>query len=307
MSPPLGFVILSHTASGQLPRLVDTLNRLYDRPPIAIHHDFSQAALAIDDFPSNVAFVDPSIRTRWSHISCTYALIAALRLLYRRNAPDWFTFLSASDYPVLAGDRVVAELQRNAFDLYLDHQLVELNPPPLDDPPPSCIGSHRVEWRRMAYDRYVAKEYRYPSLTRRLTYTHRRIILRSPWLLAPFQPFASDWKCYAGDFWFTGNGKAADILMRSTTDHARTFRHFENRFCPDEALIHTILANQPGLRICNDNKRFANWFGQEAHPRTVDLGDLEVLSGSRYHFARKFAPDPSSAVLAEIDRRLGLK
>lgn len=306
MARPLGFVILSHTASGQLPRLVDTLNRLYDRPPVAIHHDFSQAAIAVDRFPSNVGFVDPSIRTQWSHISCTYALLAALRLLYQRDAPDWFTFLSAADYPVLTSDRVVDELQRSAFDLYLDHQLVEPHPRVLDDPPPSCIGSHRVEWRRMAYDRYVAKEYRYPSLTRRLTYTHRRITVRSPWLLAPFQPFTSDWKCYAGDFWFTGNGKAADILMTAASDHTRTFRHFESRFCPDEALIHTILANQPDLRICNDNKRFANWFGHEAHPRTVDIGDLEAFSGSRYHFARKFSPDGSTSVLAEIDRKLGL-
>ncbi len=307
MPPPLGFLILSHAAPDQLERLVATLNRLYDHPAIAIHHDFSQSTADTTRFPDNVGFVQPSIKTKWSDVACIYAVLAALKLLYRRGSPEWFTLLSAADYPVMPSDDVISELRGSPFDLYLDYQLAELNPAPIENPPHSCMGTHPVAWRRMAYDRYISKEFRYPSLTKRLTYTHRQIIIRNRLLLSPFQPFSPTWQCYAGDFWFTGNGKVADILMTAAEKHQRTFDHFRGRLCPEEAVQHTILANQQGLRICKDNKRYTNWLGQISHPRTIEAEDLPRIVELRSHFARKFSPDGSAGVIAEIDRMLGLR
>lgn len=307
MPSPLGFLVLSHAAPEQLVHLVATLNRLYDHPAIAIHHDFSQTTVDTARFSDNVAFVEPSLKTKWSDVACIYAVLAALKLLYRRGSPEWFTLLSAADYPVMSSDSVIAELQQSPFDLYLDHQLAELSPEPIESPAHSCMGTHPVEWRRMVYDRYISKEFRYPSFTKRLTYTHRQIIIRSRLLLSPFQPFSPTWKCYAGDFWFTGNGRVADILMTAAEDHRRTFEHFKERLCPEEAVHHTILANQPDLRICRDNKRYTNWQGQVSHPRAIEMEDLESIRDLRSHFARKFSPDGSASVIAEIDRMLGLK
>ena len=307
MPPPLGFLILSHAVPDQLERLVATLNRLYDHPAIAIHHDFSQSTADTTRFPDNVGFVQPSIKTKWSDVACIYAVLAALKLLYRRGSPEWFTLLSAADYPVMPSDDVISELRGSPFDLYLDYQLAELNPAPIENPPHSCMGTHPMAWRRMAYDRYISKEFRYPSLTKRLTYTHRQIIIRNRLLLSPFQPFSPTWQCYAGDFWFTGNGKVADILMTAAEKHQRTFDHFRGRLCPEEAVQHTILANQPGLRICKDNKRYTNWLGQISHPRTIAAEDLPRIVELRSHFARKFSPDGSAGVIAEIDGMLGLR
>lgn len=306
MSAPLGFVILSHNAPEQLRRLVVTLNRLYGDPPIAIHHDFSQSTVDVARFPANARFVQPSLKTRWSDIACIHAVIAGVRLLYEGEGPAWFTLLSAADYPSLAPDKVVAELAGNPYDLYIDGHAIERNPEPIADPAHSCMGANTVEWRRIAYDRYIAKEIRFPSLTSRLRPTTRGIVIRSELLRRPFIPFTSTWKCYAGDFWFTGNGKVARILLSAAQDHPETFDYLKGRLCPEEAVQHTILCNRSDLRICKDNKRYTNWLGQVSHPRIVGLEDLEPIERLGSHFARKFSPTDSGPVLAELDRRLGL-
>ena len=92
----IGFVILSHRDPAQLLRLVVTLNRLYDDPPIACHHDREQSPIDPGIFPGNVRFVEPSVRTGWAKWSVVRGFLAALRLLYDHAAPDWFVLLSAT-------------------------------------------------------------------------------------------------------------------------------------------------------------------------------------------------------------------
>src|SRR5579872_6474400 len=125
-SPPqeLGFVILSHTNPEQVLRLISTLNRMYQEPPISCHHDFSQSTLDIGKLPPNVRVVTPSIRTGWGKFSLVQSFLAALDLLYRESDPDWFSLLSGADYPVAAATDVINELQRATVDAFLDvHQL----------------------------------------------------------------------------------------------------------------------------------------------------------------------------------------
>src|SRR5689334_5099563 len=112
MAAPIGFVILSHNDPDQLVRLVAALDATYDRPPIAIHHNFSFTAVDRGRFGGNVLFVEPHLPTAWGDIKLVRALLAALRLLYRQAPPDWFTMLTAGDYPVKPGREVVDELRR---------------------------------------------------------------------------------------------------------------------------------------------------------------------------------------------------
>ena len=109
MSASIAFVLLSHREPAQLLRLVTTLNRLYDDPPIACHHDFSQCPLDTANFPGNVRFVTASIRTGWAKWSVVRAMLAALRLLYDHADPDWFILLSGADYPIRDAAAVRAE------------------------------------------------------------------------------------------------------------------------------------------------------------------------------------------------------
>ena len=81
----IGFVILSHNNPQQLRRLVLCLQQAYDNPPIAIHHDFGQSSLRQEDFPSDVQFVAPHLKTRWGKFSLVAAALRALELLYQKG------------------------------------------------------------------------------------------------------------------------------------------------------------------------------------------------------------------------------
>ncbi len=296
-----GFVILSHNDPDQLARLVATLDATYDRPAIAIHHNFSFSQVDRGRFGANVRFVEPNLATEWGDITLVHALLAALGLLYRQWSPDWFTMLSASDYPVMPGRLVEEKLRHEPYDLYLDWRRLVWNPKPIEGAFESHMGTHHVWYRRLAYERYVGKVILVPSLNRRLRPTRRRYVLRRP-----FAPFAPWWHCYGGETFFTGNAKVADILLRATTEHPWTFRHYAKTFAPDESIFHTLLCNHKELRICADNKRYTNWQRGGANPGWIAVEDLERIEKFGAFFARKFSSRDSGAVLAEIDRRLGL-
>src|ERR1700733_11205324 len=97
----IGFIIVAYNHPQQLLRLVRCLQRMYGDPPIAIHYDVSQSPIRKVDFPSNVKFVSPHVRTRWGNISVVNAGLGALKLLYDSAEPRWFFSLSGSDYPVM--------------------------------------------------------------------------------------------------------------------------------------------------------------------------------------------------------------
>ena len=124
MPMQIGFLILSHNNPQQLHRLVGCLQRVYDNPPIVIHHDFSQSTLHRDRFPSAVQFVAPHIKTGWGKLSVVLAALRALEALYDNAAPDWFFLLSGADYPTMPASQVVKELNSCSFDALLDYRKV---------------------------------------------------------------------------------------------------------------------------------------------------------------------------------------
>src|SRR5579872_2765265 len=100
MSPPIGFVILSHNLPDLVLRLVGTLNAMFGDPPIVCHHDSSASFIDESRFPRNVRFVHPHVVTRWGDISVSIAAMRAFEMLRTHAHPKWFVLLSASDYPV---------------------------------------------------------------------------------------------------------------------------------------------------------------------------------------------------------------
>jgi hypothetical protein len=301
MRAPLGFIILSHAELEPLQRLIRALNRTYNDPPIAIHHDFSQSSIDITELRGDIRFVNPSLVTRWGHISLVHATLAALRDLYDHRDPEWFTILSTSDYPIMPGRQVIKELQESKFDAYLDYLPVERSPADISA---TKLGRPQSEWQRNAYDRYVAKTIKLPSAVAWPTQNRPQIVIRSYFLLAPFLPYSPSWKCYAGDFWFTANSKAAKILLSNAPNIKKTLVHLRKRFAGDETFYHTVLANQTNLRICPTNKRYSQWLFRARNPTILEIADLPAIVHSACHFARKFSHHRDSTILDELDRLL---
>lgn len=304
----IGFVILSHRDPAQLLRLVATLNRLYDDPPIACHHDRAQSAIDNGAFPGNVRFVDPSIRTGWAKWSVVRGFLAALRLLYEHDAPDWFVLLSAGDYPVRHAAAVRADLAALDADALIDFRQTSDTAAEAaaryGPRNPELSHFESAGNRRLARARYEGAELWLPIV--RFNDGGRRVrpgrfTVPLPFA-APLGPFSRDFRCFYGDHWFTGNARVAQLLLAPTPAHLRLQKHLTMRTSPDECYFQTVLCNAPGLRLVRDNRRYAQWNGGGAHPQTLGEGDLAAIFASDAHFARKFAP--GSPVLDRIDARL---
>jgi hypothetical protein len=301
----IGFVILSHTQPKMLKRLVARLNQAFDHPRIVCHHDMHQFKLDCSEFSQNVEFVADPVRTGWGNISVLQAFLLGLRTLYSRNEPDWFMNLSTSDYPIKTGDEIIGELKDSTYDAYMNHRLLSYeNIPNLPQEHDAVQAFNRPSWSKVGYDRYLARVIRYPSINKKGKRITRRIYLRHP-MFAPSSPFDESFRCYGGDTWFTALSKCAEALIADTAKSKALREYYSNREVPDESYYQTIVCNQPGVKICNDNRRYANWMAGGSHPKFLGVEDLPALEASTCHFARKFN-EKSEPALDELDRKLGL-
>jgi hypothetical protein len=304
MGSRIGFVLVTYNNPDQLLRLIRRLITLYDNPPIVCHHDFSKSTLEGFDFPKEVIFVRPHIETKWGSILCVNAFLSALRTLYEQgNSPDWFVFLSGSDYPVKPAEEVLADLEGGGFDAYLDHRVVEYpyTPDPHGHYEPH--GFRSAGWVPVAYDRYIAKRLWLPwySWARRKPIKVPIGIVRSPTLVSPFNPFSETLKCYGGEWWLTGSRKAAERMLAKDAVNGKILAHFAKKFIPEEATLHTLLCNQPDLKISMETKRYIDWRLSGHHPKTLGMEDIPRIMASGAHFARKFDSENRIEVLDAVD------
>ena len=285
-----------------LQRLTQRLKSSFDGPPIVCHHDSHQVRLDTTIFGDNVRFVPNPIRTRWGDLSLVRAFRLALHQLYNWKPTDWFVLLSASDYPIKPPDVILAELRNSSFDAYLDHHHIPdygQLPPPYDRDFEQ--GTRRPYWLRIAYDRYIAKNFRYPGFNRKGKLCLRWLRFGHPRFLGP-SPFSSTYRCYGGDAWITGRARCAELMFSDGGRWPELLEYYRKRQIPDESMFHTILCNTPGLKFCSDNKRYADWTAGRPSPKWLGMDDLPALLHSSHHFARKFSASHDSRVLDELDR-----
>jgi hypothetical protein len=304
----IGFVLLTHANPAQALRLVDVLNRMFDRPQIACHHDFSQYPLSMDLFPLNVRFVQPHIETQWGDIKVVKAGLAAMELLRSSDRPpDWIYLLSAADYPVQPADVMIRDLLRAECDAYLDYRLItyETMRAPAK---PGGSGFDDPQYLRTAYNRYCAERIALPSIRSPWKLPREGpIYLKHPKLLRRASFFSAQFQCYAGEHWFTANAKCVDYFLSNQPLHLALFRHLAKRIHADECAYHSMLGNAPQIRACKTNLRYVDWSNDHkatGHPKELTLCDLEKAQASGAHFARKL--NVNSPFLEDFSTSLGI-
>lgn len=189
MAIKIGFVLVTHNKSHQAIRLVNTLNSMFDRPPIAWHHDFTFCDHPLDSIPTNVSLVLPHLTTGWARFSVIEAELRAFKILAdSRISPDWFVVLSGADYPIKSAEKIINDLSASRFDAHIQHDEI-------------CFNDYKSDsdWRRECFDRYFAV--RVPSITRRLRPTKRIIRLPDTVLTTWLTPFSRDFPCFYGEHW----------------------------------------------------------------------------------------------------------
>jgi hypothetical protein len=262
---------------------------MFDEPPIVCHHDFAKCALPIKEFPTNVSFVQPPTPTAWGTFTLVEAVLRAIKQMYDApSSPDWFVLLSGSDYPIKPAGTIRGQLERSAYDAHIMHEPVQFN-------------ELKNYWQRLYYGRYCTKIWYYPSLTKRLRPTRRKLVLKHPLLTRPFLPFSDHFRCYMGQFWFCGNRRAAEYILRFYETRPRLASYYRTVQIPDESYFQCVLANAPGLKLDNNDYRYIDWSRGGWNPKILGMGDLPKLLSSTDHFARKFDIDHDARILDELD------
>jgi hypothetical protein len=306
MKPPIGFVLVTYNNPEQTLFLCERLNTMFGNPPIAIHHDFSKSHVNPSLFPGNVHFVENWLRTSWGSISVVNAQLLALRALYATSDPDWFVSLSSSDYPIQTANSILHDLFQNDFDVYLDSRPVKNLGLPIAN---GGFGVLRCfehpNWPQVGYNRYVAIPLCSPKMAKRLRVQREKLCLPFTFLTERLTPFHGSITCHGGDAWFTANRRVAHLLLEETPLWRKLHDHYRTRSVPEESFYHTLLANSPGFNPSSDNKRYTDWRGCWAHPRTLGREDFRQLLQSTHHFARKFLFDPE--ILRNLDDAVALK
>jgi Core-2/I-Branching enzyme len=296
MSLSLGFAILSHNEPAQLLRLTRTLTVMFDGPAIACHHDFSQCPLDVNLFSPNVRFVRPHVETRWAHISVSLATLEALNCLRNHANPEWFVFLSGSDYPVRSADAIIKDLSSTRYDAFLGSQ-------PMFETREVRYGV--PGWVGEAWDRYCVQTCSVPLPSRDLKFgflplRRKKLDIRNPTMVRLIlRAKGCPVRIFGGDAWFEANRKAVDRLLAASIH--RLLRYFRDRFGPDEALFHTVLCNQKDVAL-GPAKRYVDWSNGGCNPKVLDMSDVPRMVGSGAHFARKF--DRNGVVQDFLDKTI---
>ena len=293
----IGFVLLTHHQPQQIDRLLAQLNKMFNYPPIICHHDFDKCAFSVDHLPKNIEFVRPHLKTKWGDFSIVEATVQGIKLLYESvNSPDWFILLSGSDYPIKTATQILAELNSNQYDAYINHEKIRYKVYQ-ENPKISLI------WQKLAYERYCGlKLFSIPFLGKRPYSRDLDIRIDNPFITQFFMPFDDKFSCFVGDQWFYANRRSAEYIIQFHQQNNAVTSHYRRRMFTDESYFQTILANADHLHLKNDNYRYVDWSTKASHPKTMGLEDLPRLLASPAHFARKFNLEVDSKIFDELDK-----
>lgn len=304
MTPPIGFVILVNPFNPleQTGRLIGTLNRMFHNPPIACHHDFGKNPNFLPNYPSNVRLVRPHIDTKWGDFSCVEAAIHALRLLYSgEDKPEWFVYLSGSDYPIKPALKILSDLQNGSFDGYIEHRNVFDGDLKYVQDPQNPQGWKWGTWLKQCHKRYCSLRLEVWGINRYLRFSKRTFWLEHPLFTSGRIPFSLQFKCYAGEAWFCGNHRCAKEIINFYEVDKIVGEHYRKVLVPEESYFHTVLANSPDLKLSQNFLRYIDWTENLSNPKILTFEDLPRLMESSAHFARKFDERVDSAILDKVD------
>lgn len=294
----IGFAVLSHQNPAQLYRLLQKLTDIFEGPKIVCHHDFYQCPMNTENFPDNVEFVKPNIRTAWGDWSVSKAMILILkRFLKSSNPPDWIIFLSGADYPIKPAKEIYKHFEQTGYDAFVSSKKVDKEN--LD-----------TQEEKNKYNRYIPSTFQYPSVFHLIQFFREGRIRKKPILVKNerytrfLTPFSNTFHCYTGSQWFCANRKACRKILSFYKRNWRTNWHFKRTLIADEGYFLTILQNDKELNIFNDNFRYTDWSDPKSgpHPKTLSIEDFPRLVNSNAHFARKFNPQKDSTILDRLDQ-----
>lgn len=302
------YLILAHNKLDQLLRLIRTLRTGSPNAAILLHQD---AKSALPDTAAlreqGVSLVAPRVSVMWGDASQLDALLGSIDYALKHVDFSWLSIISGQGYPLRPLSVIEAELRQTKYDAFVKAE-------------PVIAGPYRVRYYAHYWPlprfRYA---YRLPTkLHAVISWLRTRFNRWQSWFKieggtrgAPTllgiptitPPFTRDLMCYKGSDWFTLSQHAAKCLIEFGHRHPKVLSYFRRTFMPCEAYYQKVLHNLKELSVSSDHRRFILWDANRlAHPKTLTIEDLDMMTTSGKDFGRKFDASVDSTVLDALDR-----
>lgn len=290
LTPHFTYIITSYRDAPQIERLLGRIRSLSPKATVIISHDRKGHAIneaEVSRLGGQVQITDDPVT--WGDGSYLHSVLKALSMAQTKRDGDWYTILTSQDYPLRPLAHFESYLETSGFDAFLE-------------------GPDAGEHYEKLLARYTSYSFPAPHViesrvaSRLLGALPRVSIHRQPYNLSPridfrlFKtPFGPQFKLYKGCDLFSLNGHALRRLLEAP---ASLLKHYDRTRIPSESYPHTVLFNDPSLRVKPEKLHYTEWKGG-SHPQWLEGGDVEKALHSEKWFARKFRVD--SAALDALD------
>ena len=328
----LVYFITSHTNPEQVVRLVKTINKGSPGSIIVIHHDYSCTYLEPASFRhmDNLHIFKDHISIEWGRSSRINMHLQSIDWMLDHLDFDWMMLISGQDYPIQPFVDIEKFLRTTNYDGFLRGVSLEKTIPCGSD---ECMvvnsnGGPCIDCTQRYYYQYYnvpSLPYydRIPSILKILSKRMGNFVNRKQSLLkirsftyhnqtrtlVGMRPisthFDNDFHCYKGSDWFTLSHKCLRYIREFLRNNPKFLHYYLRTLHASESFFHTILMNNPELKIRNDNMRYIRWSGPKVpHPDTLGARDYDHIISSKKHFARKFDINVDAEILGLLDQHI---
>jgi hypothetical protein len=228
---------------------------------------------------------------------------------------DWIVNLTGQGYPARPLGELRQVLQRARVDGFVDHHPLRLDRQGEYDgiwPSAEAFGRYgfQYHWRLTGHEP--------PMILRKALGAVRLVVNRAqPWIwldtsyalqvgvrdrsgvIGPHFPL------YGGSYYMTLTRRAAEHLRHFARSQPAITAHLSRMNVPSEVFAHTVLANNAGLVLRNEQHFFFDVLtGKRGRPAVLTADRYDEIVASGKFFARKVERGVSSELLDRLDQRL---
>lgn len=296
----------------QIQRLVATILASDPNGHVIVSHNSDGFVITDDDLGSpgrvDVLNVPGGNRVDFYQVDGYLKALALARR--KRLAYDWVINLTGQCYPLRPLDGFGEHLAAGGVDAYVlcREVFAETNRLwPLEEA--RARYDYRYHWRLTRHE--------LPRWAHVASSVVREIVNRTqPWVrmdtayalqiglrhAGPYLP--PGWRLHGGFYFMAVNRRAAEKLLDFPDQHPDVMEHFRLMNLSSEVYAHTILANDPTIRLRDEVPLYVDYSNSpRGRPRALTLADVETLGDSGYFFARKFVlQDGEEEVFDALDR-----
>ncbi len=300
----------------QIRRLVRVIQESDPSGVVIITHNSQAFPLSPTDFPGfSKLYVMNRERGSRLDFSLVQAYLDALDYAHDQGINfDWVINLTGQCYPARPLRELVTLLAATDVDGFIDHRQIFD-----DDGKGGGIWPYYEAHNRYHYLypwRLTSSE---PAWLWRQVFGLVRVALHGiqPWLrldtsyalqigwLDTSGIVGKDFPLFGGLWFMTLSRRAADYLSQFSQSHPKIKAHFSLMNIPSEVYPHTVLANNPDLKLSGHQHFFLDSsLSKRGRPLILGMEDLERIQASGMFFARKFDPSVDSEVLDRLDERV---